>query len=66
MKFHTNQIVKMINTLDNKFHNQCLLGEDVLVVRCVGTIFDEFPLVKVLDKDGFAWYVAELQMKLVE
>ena len=56
----------MINTLDNKFHNQCLLGEDVLVVRCIDTIFDEFPLVKVLDKAEFAWYVSELQMKLVE
>lgn len=66
MKFHTNQIVKMINTLDNKFHNQCLLGEDVLVVRYINADFEGFPVIKVLDKVGLTWYVAELQMKLVE
>ena len=47
MKFHANQIVKMIDTLDDRFYNQCLLGEDVLVVRYINTIFDEFPLVEV-------------------
>ena len=66
MKFHTNQIVKMINTLDNKFHNQYLLGENVLVVRYVNANFDGFPIVKVLDKNESIWYVSELQMKLVE
>ena len=66
MKFHTNQIVKMIDTLDDKFHNQCLLGQNVLVVRYVNANFDGFPVVEVLDKNGFTWYVAELQMKLAK
>ena len=66
MKFHANQIVKMIDTLDNKFHNQCLLGENVLVVRYVNNNFNRFPIIKVLDKNENTWYVLELQMKLVE
>ena len=66
MKFHANQIVKMIDTLDNKFHNQCLLGENVLVVRYVNNNFNRFPIIKVLDKNENTWCVLELQMKLVE
>ena len=66
MKFHANQIVKMVDTLDDKFHNRCLLGENVLVVRYVNANFDGFPIVKVLDKNESIWYVSELQMKLVE
>lgn len=66
MKFHTNQIIKMIDTLDGKFHNQCLLGENVLVIRYVNTNFDRFPVIKILDKNENIWYVSELQMKLVE
>ena len=66
MKFHVNQIVKMVDTLDDKFHNRCLLGENVLVVRYVNADFEGFPVIKVLDKDEFTWYVSELQMKLVE
>lgn len=66
MKFHANQIVKMIDTLDDKFHNQHILGQNVLVVKYINANFDGFPIVKVLDKNEFIWYVSELQMKLVE
>ena len=66
MKFHTNQIIKMIDTLDDRFHNQNLLGRDVLVIRYIDACFDRFPVIKVLDKNEFTWYVSELQMKLVE
>ena len=66
MKFHTNQIIKMIDTLDCKFHNQHLLGQNVLVIRYINADFEGFPVVKVLDKSEFTWYVSELQMKLVE
>lgn len=66
MKFHANQIVKMVDTLDDKLHNQCLLGENVLVVRYVNADFEGFPVIKVLDKAKFTWYVSELQMKLIE
>ena len=66
MKFHANQIVKMIDTLDDKFHNQHILCQNVLVVKYINANFDGFPIVKVLDKNEFIWYVSELQMKLVE
>ena len=66
MKFHTNQIIKMTDTLDDKFHNQHLLGQNVLVVRYINADFEGFPVVKVLDKNEFTWYVSEFQMKLAE
>ena len=56
----------MIDTLDCKFHNQHLLGQNVLVIRYINADFEGFPVIKVLDKVGFTWYVSELQMKLVE
>lgn len=66
MQFYTNQIIKMIDTLDDGFHNQNLLSRDVLVIRYIDTCFEGFPVIKVLDKNEFTWYISELQMKLVE
>ena len=66
MQFYTNQIIKMTDTLDGKFHNQHILGRNVLVVRYINADFEGFPVIKVLDKAEYTWYVSELQMKLVE
>lgn len=66
MKFHTNQIIKMTDTLDGKFHNRLLLGENVLVVRYTNADFEGFPVIKVLDEAEIIWYVSEFQMKLAE
>lgn len=66
MKFHTNQIVKMTDSLDNRFHNQHLLGQNMSVVRYINFNFEGFPTIKVLDANEFTWYVSEKQIKLVE